>query len=140
MKQVTIELLDNDGFSAGLLKLDEEEALKLLGWFIDIGIGDSNGCPMFYEGETENPWRIGRAYIPDDFSTEEFWDKSNGREIAEKYHLDDTGKYYYFTLDEYEKLKSELQGNPYWFEFNGQIPTKVLCNIELEIVDANGEV
>ena len=130
-KKITIAL--NDWLN--LIHLNENEALTLFKWR-----KDTEDKPEFYEDDNmDKPWKIGRAYIPELFSTEEFWDNSNGREIAAKWGLDEVGQAYYFTLEDYEKLKAELDSNPHWREWN-ENQRYWEYNVELEIVEANGEL
>lgn len=130
-KKITIAL--NDWLN--LIHLNENEALTLFKWR-----KDTEDKPEFYEDDNmDKPWKIGRAYIPELFSTEEFWDSSNGREIAEKWGLDEVGQAYYFTLEDYEKLKAELDSNLHWREWN-ENQRYWEYNVELEIVEANGEL
>lgn len=137
MKTIKIKLGYHNGYSEGEVELAEQDALRLFTWFYNVNL-DAPAL-MFYDSETNKPWKIGRAHIPEDFSTEDFWDNSNGREIADKWGLDEMGGYYYFTIDELEKLKAELDSNPHWRVWNESL-RYWQYNVELEIVEANGEL
>lgn len=138
MKTIQVKLDYNNGYSEDKIELTEQDAFRLFKWFGNSDF-DGDGYLRFYDTETGKPWKIGRAYIPELFSTEEFWDNSNGREIAEKWGLDEVGQAYYFTPEDYEKLKAELDSNPHWREWN-ENQRYWEYNVELEIVEANGEL
>lgn len=138
MKTIKIKLDYHNGYSESEIELSEQDALRLFNWFGNLA-ADAGGSLEFYDNETDMPWKVGRAQIPEDFSTEDFWDNSNGREIADKWELDEMGGYYYFTIDELEKLKAELEANPHWKVWNESL-RYWQYNVELEIVEANGEL
>lgn len=116
--------------------LTENDAVKLFQYLLEEQAG---GNPEFYYEDTGEPLTVGTAYIPELFSTTEFWDESNGDEIADRYGIKEIGKRYYFTEEEYNKLKAELEANPHWDEWNESLGC-LEYNIELNLVEANKEL
>ena len=126
--------LDYDGDSEGTIELEEWEAMRLFRWLKGNDIFTNTPAKIDFID-----WKIGRAYIPEDFWTDAFWDDSNGREILDKWGINGSRDYYYFLLDDYEKLKAELEANPHWKVWNESL-RHWQYNVELEIVEANGEL
>ena len=113
--------------------LTEKDAVNLLRYLVEENAG---GNPEFYYEDTGELLTVGTAYIPELFSTTEFWDESNGDEIADRYGIKEIGKRYYFTEEEYNKLKAELEENPYWKIWNESYG-HYEYNIRLDLWDSN---
>ena len=70
------------------------------------------------------------VYIPEDFSTTDFWDNSNGREIADRYGLKQIGTMYWLSLENGASLLMELNRNEHckvWNESFRRYDYNIVC-------------
>ncbi|MBR2694843.1 MAG: hypothetical protein IKE69_11595 [Thermoguttaceae bacterium] len=120
--------------------LTDKDAVKLFQYLVNatghLRVEEEVGKPEFFYEDTGKPMKVGTAYVSETFSTTDFWDESNGREIADRYGIKDIGKRYYFTEEEYNQLKAELEANPYWKKLD---ESDGCCgdNIYIDLLTAN---